>query len=149
MIESGDIITLSEQVVKPFYQQKAELAVQLLREAIPDPRFHIHKPEGALFLWLWFEGLPIHCQELYERLKAKNLLIVPGHYFFPASMTPSGVTARSASALTIPSARSWCAVASPFWRRRSTASTAPINRTDKNRKACRCRPLLFIAIRFA
>ncbi|MGL5564102.1 MAG: aminotransferase class I/II-fold pyridoxal phosphate-dependent enzyme, partial [Plesiomonas sp.] len=88
MIESGDIIALSEQVVKPFYQQKAELAVQLLREAIPDPRFHIHKPEGALFLWLWFEGLPIHCQELYERLKAKNLLIVPGHYFFPGIDDP-------------------------------------------------------------
>ena len=81
--ESGEIIALSEQVVKPFYQQKATFAVQLLREAIPDPRFHIHKPEGALFLWLWFEDLPIHCQELYERLKAKNLLIVPGHYFFP------------------------------------------------------------------
>ncbi|MCX4033984.1 MULTISPECIES: valine--pyruvate transaminase [Aeromonas] len=88
MIESGDIITLSEQVVKPFYQQKATFAVQLLREAIPDPRFHIHKPEGALFLWLWFENLPIHCQELYERLKAKNLLIVPGHYFFPGIDDP-------------------------------------------------------------
>ncbi len=88
MIESGDIITLSEQVVKPFYRQKAELAVQLLREAISDPRFHIHKPEGALFLWLWFEDLPIHCQELYERLKAKNLLIVPGHYFFPGIDDP-------------------------------------------------------------
>lgn len=88
MIESGEIITLSEQVVKPFYRQKAELAVRLLREAIPDPRFHIHKPEGALFLWLWFEDLPIHCQELYERLKAKNLLIVPGHYFFPGIDDP-------------------------------------------------------------
>lgn len=83
LIESGEIIELSEQVVKPFYRQRADLAVRLLRDAIPDPRFHIHKPEGALFLWLWFEDLPIHCQELYERLKQKNLLIVPGHYFFP------------------------------------------------------------------
>lgn len=83
LIESGEIIELSEQVVKPFYRQRADLAVRLLRNAIPDPRFHIHKPEGALFLWLWFEDLPIHCQELYERLKQKNLLIVPGHYFFP------------------------------------------------------------------
>ena len=24
----------------------------------------IHKPEGALFLWLWFEGLPISSREL-------------------------------------------------------------------------------------
>lgn len=89
MIESGEIIALSEQVVKPFYRQKAELAVRLLREAIPDPRFHIHKPEGALFLWLWFEDLPIHSQTLYERLKEKNLLIVPGHYFFPGIDDPA------------------------------------------------------------
>lgn len=88
MIENGDIIRLSEQVVKPFYQQKAEFAVSLLQEAIPDPRFRIHKPEGALFLWLWFDDLPIHSQELYERLKAKNLLIVPGHYFFPGIDDP-------------------------------------------------------------
>ena len=60
----------------------------MLREAIPDPRFHIHKPEGALFLWLWFEDLPIHSQALYERLKEKNLLIVPGHYFFPGLAEP-------------------------------------------------------------
>lgn len=89
MIESGEIIELSETVIKPFYNEKAELAVKLLREAIPDPRFHIHKPEGALFLWLWFEDLPIHCADLYQRLKEKNLLIVPGHYFFPGIDDPN------------------------------------------------------------
>jgi valine--pyruvate aminotransferase len=89
LIESGEIIKLSEEVVKPFYRQRADLAVSLLRDAIPNSRFHIHKPEGALFLWLWFEDLPIHCQELYERLKQKNLLIVPGHYFFPGIEDPS------------------------------------------------------------
>lgn len=89
MIESGEIIELSEMVIKPFYKEKADLAVKLLREAIPDPRFHIHKPEGALFLWLWFEDLPIHCADLYQRLKEKNLLIVPGHYFFPGIDDPN------------------------------------------------------------
>lgn len=83
MIESGDIIRLSNQVIRPFYENKAQQAVSWLQQAIPLPQFHIHKPEGALFLWLWFEDLPIHCQELYERLKQKGLLIVPGHYFFP------------------------------------------------------------------
>ena len=43
----------------------------------------IHKPEGALFLWLWFEGLPISSEELYQRLKKKGVLVVSGHYFFP------------------------------------------------------------------
>ncbi len=83
MIKNGDIINLSNHVIKPFYQNKAEQAVEWLQQAIPLPQFHIHKPEGALFLWLWFEDLPIHCQELYQRLKQKGLLVVPGHYFFP------------------------------------------------------------------
>lgn len=83
MMENGDVLKLSNDVIKPFYQNKAQQAVQWLQEAITLPQFHIHKPEGALFLWLWFEDLPIHSQELYERLKQKGLLVVSGHYFFP------------------------------------------------------------------
>ncbi len=40
------------------------------------PRFRIHKPEGAIFLWLWFDELPITTMELYDRLKARGVLIV-------------------------------------------------------------------------
>ena len=47
-----------------------------------DVNYRIHKPEGAIFLWLWFEGLPITSQALYERLKQRGVLIVPGHNFF-------------------------------------------------------------------
>ena len=36
----------------------------------------------ALFLWLWFPGLPITSRELYERLKKRGVLIISGHYFF-------------------------------------------------------------------
>ena len=50
--------------------------------------FSIHKPEGALFLWLWFEGLPITTRELYERLKKRGVLVVSGHYFFPGLDEP-------------------------------------------------------------
>ena len=28
-------------------------------------------------------GLPITCQELYDRLKQRGVVVVPGHYFFP------------------------------------------------------------------
>ncbi len=48
----------------------------------------VHKPEGAFFLWLWFEGLPISSQQLYERLKQRGVLVVPGHYFFPGLGDP-------------------------------------------------------------
>ncbi|WP_413285496.1 valine--pyruvate transaminase [Vibrio sp. MA40-2] len=82
MIESGDLLQLSQMIIKPFYQQKAQHAVELLQQAITDPRFKIHKPEGAIFLWLWFDELPITSKELYERLKARGVLIIPGEYFF-------------------------------------------------------------------
>ncbi|MGC9421348.1 valine--pyruvate transaminase [Vibrio sp.] len=82
MIEHGDLLRLSREVIKPFYQQKSQRAVELLQQAITDPRFRIHKPEGAIFLWLWFDQLPITTMELYQRLKARGVLIVPGEYFF-------------------------------------------------------------------
>ncbi len=40
------------------------------------------------YLWLWFEGLPVSSHELYERLKARGVLVVPGHYFFPGVQEP-------------------------------------------------------------
>ena len=82
MIESGDLLRLSDTVIKPYYQQKSDFAVQLLQETIDDARFRIHKPEGAIFLWLWLDELPISTMELYQRLKARGVLIVPGEYFF-------------------------------------------------------------------
>ncbi|OJI54367.1 valine--pyruvate transaminase [Vibrio vulnificus] len=82
MIEKKDLLHLSSEVIKPFYQQKSQRAVELLQAAMPDDRFRIHKPEGAIFLWLWFDALPITTMELYQRLKARGVLIVPGEYFF-------------------------------------------------------------------
>ncbi|EKO3542085.1 valine--pyruvate transaminase [Vibrio fluvialis] len=82
IIEKGDLLRLSQEVIKPFYRQKSQRAVELLQQAINDPRFRIHKPEGAIFLWLWFDELPITTMELYRRLKARGVLIVPGEYFF-------------------------------------------------------------------
>ncbi|KOY26836.1 valine--pyruvate aminotransferase [Vibrio parahaemolyticus] len=82
IIAKGDLLKLSSEVIKPFYKQKSQRAVELLQQAITDERFRIHKPEGAIFLWLWFDELPITTIELYQRLKARGVLIVPGEYFF-------------------------------------------------------------------
>ncbi|EHR0228725.1 valine--pyruvate transaminase [Vibrio parahaemolyticus] len=82
IIAKGDLLKLSSEVIKPFYKQKSQRAVELLQQAITDERFRIHKPEGAIFLWLWFDELPITTMALYQRLKARGVLIVPGEYFF-------------------------------------------------------------------
>jgi valine--pyruvate aminotransferase len=83
LVKSKEIISLSNDVIKPYYQAKSEKAIALLQSKITTENFKIHKSEGALFLWLWFKDLPISSGELYKRLKEKGLLVVSGHYFFP------------------------------------------------------------------
>ncbi|WP_029569312.1 valine--pyruvate transaminase [Pantoea ananatis] len=83
MIQRGDLLRLSEGVIKPFYQRKVMETINIIRRYLPAERCLIHKPEGAIFLWLWFRDLPISTELLYQRLKARGVLMVPGHFFFP------------------------------------------------------------------
>ncbi|MBK1831268.1 valine--pyruvate transaminase [Verrucomicrobiaceae bacterium R5-34] len=83
LVESGEILKLSNEVVKPFYVEKSRQARAWVEEAFdPELPYRVHLSEGALFLWLWFEDLPITTAELYERLKKRGVLVVSGHYFF-------------------------------------------------------------------
>jgi valine--pyruvate aminotransferase len=83
LMKSGDIIRLSEEIIRPHYHHKAQQALNYIRDEMEGIDYHVHDPEGAFFLWLWFRDLPITSQDLYERLKRRGVLIVPGHYFFP------------------------------------------------------------------
>ena len=83
LILDQQLLPLCNDLIQPFYRARADLAVSLLRAAIDDERMHIHKPQGSMFLWLWFEGLSVTTTELYQRLKRSGLLVVPGKYFFP------------------------------------------------------------------
>ncbi|QFS58815.1 valine--pyruvate transaminase [Pantoea dispersa] len=83
MIVRGDLLRLSQEVIKPFYQAKVSETIAIIRRYISEDRCLIHKPEGAIFLWLWFRDLPISTEALYQRLKARGVLMVPGHFFFP------------------------------------------------------------------
>ena len=82
MIESGEILTLGLKILRPFYEQKSHAALGWVREAFADIEWAIHASEGAFFFWLWFPNLRIPTRELYERLKVRKVLIVPGEYFF-------------------------------------------------------------------
>ena len=84
MVRDDSIVDISNSLIRPFYKEKADFAVQCLHRHMGDSLpWHVHKPEGAMFLWLWFKNLPISSLELYERLKQRNVLVVSGHYFFP------------------------------------------------------------------
>ncbi|WII93999.1 valine--pyruvate transaminase [Kingella negevensis] len=82
LLQDSSLKNLADNAIQPFYKKQAALAVSLLKQEFKDYSVKIHKPEGAIFLWVWFEGLPITSQELYERLKAKGTLIIPSEHFF-------------------------------------------------------------------
>lgn len=83
LVASGEILRLSKEVVKPFYEERSKMAQQwFAREFDESVPYYIHRSEGALFLWLWFEDLPITARALYERLKKRGVLVVPSEFFF-------------------------------------------------------------------
>lgn len=88
MIKRNDLLRLSNDVIKPFYYQRVQETIAILRRYLPEERCLIHKPEGAIFLWLWFKDLPITTELLYQRLKKRGVLMVPGDYFFPGLDKP-------------------------------------------------------------
>lgn len=82
-VRSGEILTLSRELIRPYYRRRLDHTLQTLRQALRGCTYRVHQPEGAIFLWLWFPDLPITSGELYQRLKARGVLVLPGHYFFP------------------------------------------------------------------
>ena len=83
LFESGEVLALGREVIRPHYSERAARAVDILRSGLDGCDVRIHRPEGAFFLWLWMPGLPITSAELYDRLKARGVVVVSGHYFFP------------------------------------------------------------------
>ena len=83
LVRSGEILRLSEETVRPFYEKKSARALEWTAEAFDDALpWRVHGSEGALFHWHWFQDLPLPASELYQRLKKRGVLVVPGHYFF-------------------------------------------------------------------
>jgi len=83
LVTSGEISRLSKTIIKPYYQIKSKLALELFHHELAGLDYYIHKSEGAIFLWLWFPSLPITSEDLYQRLKDRGVLIISGHHFFP------------------------------------------------------------------
>lgn len=82
LVESREILRLAREVVCPFYERKSRLAQEWIAGCFDHSLdYHVHVSEGALFLWLWFRGMKISAETLYDRLKERGVLIVPGHYY--------------------------------------------------------------------
>jgi valine--pyruvate aminotransferase len=83
-IASGRLANLATTVIRPYYQQKfAVLAAGLTKFMPKDLPWFLHRGEGAIFGWMWFQDLPITDWELYQALKQVGIIVVPGNSFFP------------------------------------------------------------------
>lgn len=95
LIESGEVGRLSREVIRPFYEERSRLAMDLAREHLPaGVPWRMHRSEGAFFLWFAFDGLPVSCRELYRRLRDAGVIVVPGEYFFYGLATEDWPHAR-------------------------------------------------------
>lgn len=82
LFEDREVSRIGRDMIMPFYRDKAMRAMELAIEACSDLPVYVHKPEGAIFLWLWFKGLPVNSSQLYQLLKEAGVLIIPGHDSF-------------------------------------------------------------------
>lgn len=80
---NGEVLRISREEIRPHYEKRVAQAVNWFQQALDGVEYYLHKPEGGIFIWAWFKGLPISSQQLYDRLKERNVLIIPGENFFP------------------------------------------------------------------
>jgi valine--pyruvate aminotransferase len=88
LVRSGEILRIGREIIRPFYRNKSQQVLEQIHRCFKGLDYHVHQPEGAFFVWMWFPSLPVTNQQLYERLKHRGVLIVPGHYFFPGLSEP-------------------------------------------------------------
>jgi valine--pyruvate aminotransferase len=83
LLKSRQILDLSREVIRPFYLKKRNAALEAVAEFFPrDVPYALHRSEGAMFLWIWIENSPRPSRAIYECLKRRGVVVVPGEYFF-------------------------------------------------------------------
>ena len=89
LFKSREILRICREHICPFYQARSRLLMQRIDDALADgPEYGIHLSEGAFFLWLHLPELSVTDRQLYEHLKQRGVLVVPGSYFFPGLHGP-------------------------------------------------------------
>ncbi len=83
LMQDGSMERLCRSDIQPYYRKAAAYAQKVLMAKLAGLPYRAHEYEGSYFLWLWLPGLPVTSKELYNRLKERGVIIVPGEYFFP------------------------------------------------------------------
>ncbi|MPW73980.1 valine--pyruvate transaminase [Moraxella catarrhalis] len=101
LFQNDEIMHLSDAFIAPFYKKQSAFAIRRFQEEFADYPVYIHQPEGAIFLWVWFEGLPISTTKLYQILKQQGTLIIPSEHFFVGMQTADYPHAKECIRLSI------------------------------------------------
>lgn len=83
LFEDDSLIALGQNVIRPYYQKARDFALAVAHRVFEGRvRWRVHRPQGSLFLWFWFPDLHRGSRDLYQRLKARGVIVVPGDAFF-------------------------------------------------------------------
>ncbi len=82
LLRSGKLLALSREVVGPYYAARSKRALEIVAQELEGLPWAAHASEGSIFLWLWLRDIPVPTRELYLRLKARNVIVLPGESFF-------------------------------------------------------------------
>ncbi|MCR5723869.1 MAG: valine--pyruvate transaminase [Treponema sp.] len=82
LIESGRLVQIAGDVVRPYYEAKSREAASWIHQYFSGGDYALHKSEGSIFQWLLMNDLTVPTKEFYKILKARGVIVVPGEYFF-------------------------------------------------------------------
>jgi valine--pyruvate aminotransferase len=83
-LQSGRLAEIASTIIRPHYAEKFQVIEEVLDAKLNNSLpWYLHKGEGGIFAWIWFDNLPISDWDLYRALKQAGLIVVPGSPFFP------------------------------------------------------------------
>lgn len=95
LFASDKVNELSQKHIQPFYRERAAVAREKIVNELPDELpWRLHKYEGSYFFWLWLDGANKGSLEIYDYLKKRDVIVVPGEYFFPGQKVEDWAHAR-------------------------------------------------------
>ncbi len=77
MIRRNDLLRLSNEVIKPFYSQRVQETIAILRRYLPEERCLIHKPEGQFSCGCGL-GSAHYDRAALSASEKRGVLMVPG-----------------------------------------------------------------------
>jgi len=83
VIDSGELDCMSGTVINPYYKEKYNFTHELLHTLLPvEVPWRIFDSDGGMFCWIWINDKNFDGLYFYQKLKEKNIFIMPGQFFF-------------------------------------------------------------------